>query len=558
MDQLQLSAPPAPADLPWKRTRIRVPRHDGGLLAIPDFSSVPGTVAANQDLLDSTECDIFGQSLQTLRKDARAEAVLRASRLSNVDVPDDGPLIVTGHQPELFHPGVWVKQFAVTEIARRSTGIGLNLIVDSDMMHSREMRVPIGTRDQPTTVSIPFDCGTHTGPWQDVRIHDQRCFAEFENRVSEALKCWGYQPLINELWPHAVAHAKSGAGLAECLSVARMRMESDWGEGNLELPLSELCGTTTFQMFAVDLLSRADEFRQTYNRVLNEFRSINRIRSESHPVPELAESQGWIEAPFMVWHAGDGRRRHVFVRQTPEEIQLARGPDEAELFARLPFGNDHDPSDAVAELSRLEASGCRFRTRALTTTMFTRLFLADLFVHGIGGAKYDEMTDHIVADFYGILPPEFLTLSATAWLPLADAYSETSADIARVNSMQRELQHNPQRFVSRGVSDRIDQLLDEKQRLILEQQQSEQQQRASETRPQAWTGLKRYRRIPEINRELAVHTAKQQRDLRDELLVIERRLEANTVLTGREYSFCLYPTERMQRMIAQTHAAFDA
>src|SRR5262249_2863990 len=48
-----------------------------------------------------------------------------------------------------------------------------------------------------------------------------------------------------------------------------------------------------------------------------------------------------------------------------------------------------------------------------------RLFLADLFVHGIGGGKYDEITDELVRRFYGGEPPDFLVLSATLWLPVA-------------------------------------------------------------------------------------------------------------------------------------------
>ena len=47
------------------------------------------------------------------------------------------------------------------------------------------------------------------------------------------------------------------------------------------------------------------------------------------------------------------------------------------------------------------AAGIRLRTRALTTTMFARFLLGDLFVHGIGGAKYDELGDEIARGFFG-------------------------------------------------------------------------------------------------------------------------------------------------------------
>ena len=58
--------------------------------------------------------------------------------------------------------------------------------------------------------------------------------------------------------------------------------------------------------------------------------------------------------------------------------------------------------------------GLKVRSRALTNTLYARLFLCDLFIHGIGGGKYDEVTDDMIRRYYGIEPPEYLVLSATS------------------------------------------------------------------------------------------------------------------------------------------------
>ncbi len=42
------------------------------------------------------------------------------------------------------------------------------------------------------------------------------------------------------------------------------------------------------------------------------------------------------------------------------------------------------------------AGACCVLPRALTTTLFLRTFIADLFIHGIGGGQYDRLTDRIV------------------------------------------------------------------------------------------------------------------------------------------------------------------
>ncbi len=57
-------------------------------------------------------------------------------------------MVVTGHQPELFHPGVWVKNFAVAGLARQSGAVGLNLIVDNDIPKGPSIRVPFLDGDQ--------------------------------------------------------------------------------------------------------------------------------------------------------------------------------------------------------------------------------------------------------------------------------------------------------------------------------------------------------------------------------------------------------------------------
>jgi hypothetical protein len=47
------------------------------------------------------------------------------------------------------------------------------------------------------------------------------------------------------------------------------------------------------------------------------------------------------------------------------------------------------------------------------------LLVADQFVHGIGGARYDQITDAIIARHFGIDPPRFSVTTATLYSPAA-------------------------------------------------------------------------------------------------------------------------------------------
>ena len=109
--------------------RLRAPATDGGLLVDPPWAGVLGLAEANADRLAGWDYDVQGRSALRLRALARREVLqlarefLRRHGLADAPGaaapadPPDIPLIVTGHQPELFHPGVWVKNFAASAIA---------------------------------------------------------------------------------------------------------------------------------------------------------------------------------------------------------------------------------------------------------------------------------------------------------------------------------------------------------------------------------------------------------------------------------------------------------
>ena len=65
-----------------------------------------------------------------------------------------------------------------------------------------------------------------------------------------------------------------------------------------------------------------------------------------------------------------------------------------------------------------ELAGVRIRPRALTLTLWARLCLSDLFIHGIGGAKYDRITDQLIRCYFGIEPPELFVRALAALLRL--------------------------------------------------------------------------------------------------------------------------------------------
>ena len=539
-------------EVPWFKTRLRIPRGDETIFARPDLPATPDLARSNRDFLNGATVEIQGRPLTELRQSARRD-VLELARNYTADLLGESVevhsapelLFCSGHQPALFHPGVWIKNFVIHALAEYAGGTALNLVIDNDTVGSRQLRVPAGDREHPQAGRIAFDDPLPALPWEEAVIENSAKFEKFGQEAVAAMERWNIQPLLSSIWPDAVSQSRRSSSLRDAFTAARTKQERRWGLSNLELPLSRVCETDAFLWFAAAILTRLPKFWETYNTVLAEFRQVNHVRSQTHPVPALAEEDGCYEAPFWVWSAGDTKRLRVTAKACSREVRLSDG---REVFARLPISAAGDVLAAVDVLKELPKRGIRFRTRALTTTLFARLCLSDLFVHGIGGAKYDEMTDRLIARFFGLPAPGFLTMSCTAHLPLGEPFHATPEEEQWLRHELRDLDYNPERHLPKGVDPHWDALMAEKQSLIAEQHavQSRTGLSHAERRSRSRENHRRYGRLQAITAELAAYTAEPRRLLEAELATVRQHRGANAILEDREFSFSLYPEEKLR------------
>jgi len=539
-------------EAPWNTLRLRVPREDRTLFVRPGLQDALELARGNREIFAAaSNLRLQGRNLALLREWTRHEA-LKAARAYTADLLGEpvaeAPaelLYVAGHQPALFHPGVWVKNFVIGEMAARTGGGALNLIIDNDVHSSSRIRVPAGDGAHPTTTTLSFDADQPPRPWEEARIADREVFGSFGDRVVDTMANWKVVPLAVELWPDATRRLDRSDLLRDALTRARSGLERRWGTANLELPLSRLCELEPFLWFASHLFAQLPRFLELHNAILREYRRVNRVRSRTHPVPELKILGESFEAPFWVWRADDPQRRRVMVERAGRLLRLSDGH---EVFATLPLAVDGDACCAVEALHELPGRGIRLRTRALTTTLFARLFLADMFVHGVGGSKYDEITDRIITRFYGLPAPAFQTSSATLHLPLGTPYDVNHSDETRLVALLRDLRFNPERHLSAGLDPRLDALLAQQAQLVAEQQATWNAPAAGRgaRRARARENYERFQRFSSVRRELAHFTETQRRRAEEELASLRRQMDANSVLQDREFAFCLYPEEKLR------------
>jgi hypothetical protein len=534
--------------------RLRAPQPDGAVLAEPPLAAAGELLERNRLLFQGQGGSLLGRSWTDLRQEARQAAVAASQQyLRNAGEPvpprDGVSLVMAGHQPEIFHAGVWVKNFALNALARRHGAIPINLIVDNDTAKVAGLHVPaskypldsLSFRNDPAVrlSLVPFDGGPADEPFEERTVHDEALFAAFPRRVAAVSHGWGFVPMLGAFWAHVLGQVRRTPLLGERLVGARRAWERGWGCHNLELPVSLLCQTEAFAWFACHLLANLASFHATYNTSVHHYRGLYGLHSRNHPVPDLTTESGWLELPFWAWRSGEKRRDRLFARVAKGTILLRSGN---EVWPTLPFPSAGEGSATVAAWLRLEQCGLKVRSRALTNTLFARLFLADLFVHGIGGAKYDEVTDEIIRRFYGFEPPGYLVLSATLRPPFP-SFPIGPEDCRQLSHELRDVLQNPQRHLDGLASPEIE---------------GGAQELASEK--QAWIGRpvatrrerrQRFHTLRGVTKELRSYLGEPEGRLRRRLVECTAQLHANEVLRRRDYAFCLFPEAMVRPFCTQ-------
>ncbi len=76
---------------------------------------------------------------------------------TQLGLPTDRPIIMTGHQPGFFHPGILAKYIAAHELAKRIQGCAAAVVVDHDAEGATTIETP--SRDANGTLStVTLDC----------------------------------------------------------------------------------------------------------------------------------------------------------------------------------------------------------------------------------------------------------------------------------------------------------------------------------------------------------------------------------------------------------------
>lgn len=488
--------------------------------------------------LEQSDALIGGRPWLQAASEARAEflAVARAYHASfgqQVPSPRDAgaPWIASGHQPELFHAGVWAKNLAVARLADHWRGIAAHVLIDNDTLKRSAIAVPAGRPDSPLVAYVPFDRWEEEIPFEERCVLEEEVFSRFPEEVAERMRTYPFEPILGPYWESVRRYASVTPNVGERIAAGRRDLEARWGLAAWEAPLSRLADGASFRRLAAEICLAAEAFARQHNQALDEFKRRNKVRSDNHPVPALESRDGAVEIPFWTWSAANPARRRVFVRREGNSITLLAAGN---VIAAVAAGaNIEDFAHALGKVL-----GCnKLRPRALLTTIFLRLLLCDLFLHGVGGAKYDELTDAIVRRFWRLEPPAFAVLSATILLPGAARNADTAA-LAALARRDRDLIWNPDRYLDERLreQDPVASWIERKFELFGDEPAGRAERR------------RRFEEFRALNGELAHYLGTLPGETKRQLAAARNQLESRHALASREFAYCLHSAESLRRL----------
>jgi hypothetical protein len=349
------------------------------------------------------------------------------------------PLLMTGHQPSVYHPGIIEKHRKLDEWLVSGEGVGVNVIIDTDQSSGLGFLIP-GRNERGLYLS-EHQLATRSGTYQTDTVQSKDSLTtlldQIRNAFDSALSS-GVRRHLEESLQFISRHP--GRSVVDVSTALRRHFNPK--SAILDVPLSALLLLPEVPLFLGRLLSKPIEFATTYNRVLSEHRAAHTISNRANPFPDLKVQNGRYELPFWINSSATAESRR---ERIPAWIELKGGMallgNEQQELLSLPVGQ------IVTAFT--QESPYRLIPRGAIITLLLRLIGPNLFIHGQGGGRYDTFTDRLIREVFLVEPPPFIVVSATSYL-----YPTEAAAFAQARELQarkREILFHPETALGTGV-----------------------------------------------------------------------------------------------------------
>ncbi|HIE99543.1 MAG: hypothetical protein ABGZ23_06240 [Fuerstiella sp.] len=415
------------------------------------------------DSLDNSRLDALRTAAKQRLVSAAESYILRLNTLADdADLPSSStpvltgqtaeqPIVLTGHQPVVFHSGLTFKYNTTEQLATDAGAIAVAVMIDTDSGDAGQFSYPQadapGTDDAGESGSVASatlqieSLARSNSLFAHGRLKSAAELQEVGELVARQLNNLSLSSSASNVARTFREFAQLSAAKASAAEANTiMRRQRGIGGGMLELPLSAISAFPEMLAFTADILKQARRFAAAYNASLEVFRDENGIRNAANPFPNLKITDDSCELPF--WAIShDQKNRHVL------EVQFEG--NVTRLTANKQMLDSFTGSITAESLEPMLLQNIQIVPRGALITASLRLLFSDLFVHGTGGGRYDRFTDEFIRTWWNVEPPPYTVASASRYLFVADKHELQRLDAIR--KQLRDLQYNPQRHFDSSV-----------------------------------------------------------------------------------------------------------
>lgn len=317
----------------------------------------------------------------------------------SLGLPTDRPVVMSGHQCAIHHPGILAKRLAASAFAGKAGAAGAWLWVDQDDNNPTRIDLPTKSPDGRlarrtwTLDARPTPAGTPTGSRAAL---DRVARPDFEPI--------GVREGAVETIAQTIERFAGEGSLARQFAAANEALLRDALEGEAPIAAAVFAGSLHATEAFASLVDRMADDPRACVSAYNEAAAAH---AEAAIRPLIAnEKSGRFELPLWRVRAGEPRMP-VFAGQLKgiEPDQLA--------------------------------------PRALLMTGLVRMLGCDLFIHGTGGGRYDRVTEAWFKSWLGAELAPAVVVSADLRLALAGGPIPTEAEVAEARQRAHKAKHDP-------------------------------------------------------------------------------------------------------------------
>jgi len=412
---------------------------------------------------------------------------------SELGLPTTGPIVTTGHQPTFWHPGILAKYLAADALADSIGAHAAWLVVDQDAVDPFAIELPIRPKNGALTA------------------HALRLAGEVTDGHSAASVSPARPTAIDDTIPYAIdgigtrTRAMSAA-LASHMnesSAARQAVHANFDALERVLPkkpvvfASDLNRTSLFGELLVRMERDPENTVSAYNEAVRMFPDAQ--------LTELASSDIQYLYELPLWSITEGEPRRRVYHHDLESI------DRATLVPR-----------------------------ALLVTAMMRLAGCELFIHGTGGAVYDQATEHWMKRWLNAKLAPSVAISADLRLGL-DSGTVSEQESRHARWLAHSARHNPSLIGNETAQGAKNKLVE---RIALAIERGE-------------NAAPLFRELHDNRRTFEFAHAMELAHLRENATILEQRAIESSVANKRDWPAAIYAAEQLGALEARIRSEFS-